>query len=316
MRALNHDGQNTQSKQLETDLFFRTEYLLNSFLGSMKRAAVVSILDGIVMGGGVGLSIHGRWRVATENSVFAMPECSIGLHPDIGASFPLSRIATPGLGAFLALTGGRLRGRQLVDAGIATHFVHSSELKGVVADLTNSDILNDSAIRDILDKHQALTEPIDCEDVAGLDIMKNCFTRKSLKEVLSSLEEVSREGNNNNSQFAINALKMLKAGSPFCVNVAWNALDKGKVAESLDECLRRDFRLIARLTRRSDFHVGVRSALITKDRNPIWQPALLDEVSVDDISNMFKPLAEDLHIDELSLDHDSDSPSGVVRSRL
>lgn len=284
------------------DTFFRTEYRLNSFLASLRRAAVVAIIDGVVMGGGVGLSAHGRWRVATENSMFAMPECMIGLHPDVGASKVLSGLQYPGLGAYLALTGARLIGRQLVATGIATHFVQSHNLPSLLDALTRGNLQNAAEIASQLEAYGDEKGSAQSALPSGLNVMKKCFTRESVKEVMQTLTEIATTADEDDAKFAKEALRMIRAGSPTSVKVAWAMLHRAK-SLTVDECLKMEFRLTARLVRRDDLYAGVQSALITKDRNPKWKPASLDEISDDDVINMFKPLKDDIGIGELELDH-------------
>lgn len=302
---------------VEADSFFRTEYQLDSWLGSMKRAAVVSLWDGIVMGGGVGLSVHGAVRIATEHTVFAMPECVIGLHPDVGASFVLSRLLQSGLGAFLSLTGARLTGRQVLDAGLATHFIASQALDALVSELVKTDLPDIPAVHTVLDKHCTKANPThSANEILRPNVLKSCFTYDNVSAVTQALQKtVNNADDQLDRDFAGDALKMMNAGSPTSVKVALRAFQEARKMDSLDKCLKMDYRLITRFTRRRDFHIGVRSALVTKDRNPIWEPQNFGDVSDEDVDRMFRPLKSDLGIAELYLGHDSEGPA-LVRSRL
>lgn len=306
-----HDVGSVQRNYELIDKFFRTEYRLNSLLASLRRVGVVSILDGIVMGGGVGLSIHGRWRVATENSIFAMPECAIGLHPDVGASKILSQLPHPGLGPYLAVTGARLTGQQLVKTGIATHFVRSHALPPLLKELTSFDLHDDTEIGKILDAHgndgSSLSGPLP----SNIGIIEKCFTQSSVEEVILKLTEIATSDPSEDARFASDVLKMIRAGSPTSVKLAWDMVRRAP-SLTVDECLKMEFRLTARLTRRHDFYAGVRSALITKDKAPQWKPASLNEVSDFDVASMFEPLEKDLKIDELELNHSDPD----IQSRL
>lgn len=311
VRAMHEVGSVQHNYEL-IDRFFRAEYRLNSLLASLRRVGVVSILDGIVMGGGVGLSVHGRWRVATENSIFAMPECAIGLHPDVGASKFLSHLQYPGLGTFLAVTGARLTGRELVATGIATHFVESHALPSLIEKLTSRDLRDNTDIGDILTAHESKKGSLQEALPPSINVIEKCFTQTSIQDTIAKLKETAaNEQSEEDAKFARGALEMIRAGSPMSVKLAWDMIHRAS-SLTIDECLKIEFRLTARLIRRKDFYVGVRSALITKDKNPKWEPDSLDDISLHDVACMFESFDKDLGIDELQLDHSETD----LRSRL
>lgn len=284
------------SKANEFDELFRTEYTMNSLLGQSSAKPTVSIWDGIVMGGGVGLSIHGKYRIATENTVFAMPECAIGLHPDIGASYFLPRLPS-GVGYYMGLTGARLKGEDVVHVGLATHFVPSHSIESLIDRLECAQFDQETTIETILNEFAVAVQP---KALPGESVIRQCFTRPSVEEILSSLDEVIRDGSKDDASIAGESLEAMKAGCPMSLKLAFESLTRGQ-KQSLDECLVMDFRLTARCIRRKDFYSGVRSALITKDRNPSWEPSDLSLVTVADVTQFFAPLDSDLHIAELQL---------------
>lgn len=295
------------------DALFREEYSMNALLGSLSSTSLVSLLDGITMGGGVGLAVHGRFRVATENTVFAMPECAIGLSPDIGASYFLSRLSA-GVGAYLGLTGARLRGKEVFVAGIATHFIPSDSLPELVQALESASVLDAATIDGVLTKYSKDGES-GSSTLVGQSVMKRCFTKDGVEEIMSALEEEgsSAEASPGDAAFAKKALGMLKKGNcPTTMKVAFESIRQGK-SKTLKECLDTEFRVTVRCVRREDFYSGVRSALVTKDRNPLWVPSSLANVSAADVQRFFEPLDTDLGIPELGLVQPDET---IERSRL
>lgn len=284
----------------EGDDLFRIEFRMNSLLGKLEPA-VVSVLDGIVMGGGAGLSVHGRFRVATENTNFAMPECAIGLSPDVGASYFLSRLSEPGLGMYLALTGARLKGPQLREVGLATHYVKAESVGELMSRLQRIEVADDAAIQALLKEFEV--QGGQDGHIPGLNVIRECFTADSVSAIVSKLKAVEQSGTEENSQFASSVLELMRKGCPTSVKIAFQAQTRGAKV-SLDDCLRMEFRIVARCLRRDDFYAGVKSALVTKDRNPVWKPAKLEEVSDESVSKFFEPLENDLQIPELVLDDD------------
>lgn len=289
--------------------YFRKEYSLDWSLGSLRSTLLVSFLNGIVMGGGAGLSMHGRFRIATENTVFAMPECAIALHPDVGMTRLLSRIPG-GLGVYLALTGARLKGRDVVTAGIATHFVHAHQLPEVEARLSSVEEFTPASVEQVLSEFQ-VAEPL--SPVPDADSINECFmlggdlSSLQVSAIVASLKEMSaREGRP--GQFAQESLEMMTKACPTSVKVTLEALKRANKMASLAECLQMDFRLVARATRRPDFYAGVRSAVITKDRNPKWEPATIAQVSDVEVEKFFRPIVDDIGVPELALDVPEPSP--------
>lgn len=283
------------------DQFFRLEYSLFSLLGSFNEPQLVALLDGVVMGGGVGLSIHAPFRVATEHSIFAMPEVNIGLHPDAGASYFLPRLSS-GLGLYLALTGARLNSDQLVSANIATHFVPSAAIPDLLTSLqqTNHQFKHD--IETILGTFSRPHAPPTQRMQSLLDAVQELFTLPSVSEIIENLKRVAACQSHRFSHFAKDALQMMLAACPMSMAVAYEALKRG-AAKSLDDCLKMEFRLTARLIRRSDFTSGVRALLIEKHRNPVWSPSSVSGITSGEVEKMFEPLENDVQVPELVFSH-------------
>jgi len=274
-------GMNATSLELGAN-FFRTEYSMNSTIGKYK-IPYVSLIDGITMGGGVGISVHGKYRVATERTLFAMPETAIGLFCDVGGSHVLSRLDRH-LGVMLGLTGCRLKGADVVKAGIATHFVHSSKVDDLRAKL----------IEDVRDPGTVLAE--NTEDLSAVEFTMEPFMEKidsifSHERVEAIVDALKADG----SEWAQGVLKSLDEVSPTGMKITRKEISKGKNL-SLDECLIMEHRLAYRCTEAKyskDFFEGVRALLIDKDKSPKWCPASLEEVKDEIIDKYFEPLSKD-----------------------
>lgn len=266
-------------------IFFRCEYTNNALIADYKKP-YVAIIDGITMGGGVGLSVHGKYRVATERTLFAMPETAIGLFPDVGGSYFLPRL--PGkLGLFLGLTGFRLRGQDVFKVGVATHYVPSSRIPDLEKELLAS---NGSNVEEILAKYHSLeSQPFILEP--HLALINKCFSANKVEEILRHLRE-------DGSEFAKNTLGLLAKMSPTSMKVTKRLLDLGKDLD-LKECLKIEFRLAVHHTQGSDFQEGVRALLIDKDQKPNWNPRTLEEVTHHHVDSFFDKLAD---VDELKFD--------------
>ncbi|XP_022179423.1 3-hydroxyisobutyryl-CoA hydrolase, mitochondrial [Myzus persicae] len=281
VKSITENGVGAKSLELSTN-FFRNEYSMDSTVGKYK-IPYVSLIDGITMGGGVGISVHGKYRVATEKTLFAMPETAIGLFCDVGASHVLSRMDKH-LGVMLGLTGCRLKGTDVAKAGVATHYVHSSKIDGLRAKL----------IEDVRDPGIVLAENTD--DLSGVE-----FTMAPFVEKIDSIfchervEDIVDALRTDGSEWAKGMLKSLSEVSPTGLKITRKEILKGKTL-SLDECFRMEHRLAYRCSEAkysADFYEGVRALLIDKDKNPKWCPASLEEVKDEIIDKYFEPLPSD-----------------------
>ncbi|NP_001233074.1 uncharacterized protein LOC100165582 [Acyrthosiphon pisum] len=281
VKSITENGPGAKSLELGTN-FFQHEYSVDSMIGKSK-IPYVSLIDGITMGGGVGISVHGKYRVATERTLFAMPETAIGLFCDVGGSHFLSRMDKH-LGVMLGLTGCRLKGSDVAKAGIATHYVHSSKIDGLRAKL----------IEDVRDPGTVLAENTD--DLDAVEFTMAPFVEKidsifSHERVEAIVDALRTDG----SEWALGILKTLSEVSPTGLKITRKEILKGKNL-SLDECLLMEHRLAYRSTEAkysTDFYEGVRALLIDKDRNPKWCPASLEEVKDEIIDKYFEPLSND-----------------------
>ncbi|XP_045336474.1 3-hydroxyisobutyryl-CoA hydrolase, mitochondrial isoform X3 [Leopardus geoffroyi] len=264
--------------------FFREEYRLNNAIGSCQKP-YVALIHGITMGGGVGVSVHGQFRVATEKSLFAMPETAIGLFPDVGGGYFLPRLQGK-LGYFLALTGFRLKGRDVYAAGIATHFVDSEKLGMLEEDLIALKSPSKENIADVLEAYHTKSK-IDQDKSfileEHMDKINSCFSANTVEQIIENLQQ-------DGSSFALEQLKVINKMSPTSLKITLRQLMEGS-SKTLQEVLIMEYRLSQACMGGHDFHEGVRAVLIDKDQSPKWKPANLKEVTEEDLNSYFKSLA-------------------------
>ncbi|WP_426239145.1 enoyl-CoA hydratase/isomerase family protein [Pararhizobium sp. DWP1-1-3] len=264
--------------------FWREEYTLNARIGPYPKPYIV-IMDGIVMGGGVGISVYGSHRIVTERTRFAMPETGIGFFPDVGASWFLTRQASE-LGTYVGLTGEPLGAADAILVGLADVFVRSERLDALIAALAS--LPADSS------SEQISTTIAGFSDVppAGVlephqRIIDRLFAFDTIEEIFAALRA-------DDSPFAKKLLAILSTKSPLSLTVTLRLLRFGRKTETLEECLEREFSATAAVLRSHDFYEGVRAAVIDKDRNPQWRPARLADVTAADIDAYFQPSAHPL----------------------
>ncbi|MDF0488672.1 enoyl-CoA hydratase/isomerase family protein [Sphingomonas sp. H39-1-10] len=255
--------------------FFRVEYRLNHRLFTYPKP-IVAFMDGITMGGGVGISQPARFRVATENTKFAMPETGIGLFPDVGGGWYLSRL--PGrLGQYIALTGYRLDGAECLALGLATHFVAAAALDGVKAAITATP----QAIASILD--DASTTAPDAAILAHRDEIDRLFASNRLEDVLAALEADPGE-------WAAAQRATLASKSSQAMKVSLRLLAEGAGMTDFADEMRQEYAVAARVAQLPDFLEGVRALIIDKDNAPRWKPATPQGVTDAAVDAIFAPL--------------------------
>ncbi|PBC01846.1 enoyl-CoA hydratase/isomerase family protein [Mesorhizobium sp. WSM3860] len=255
--------------------FFADEYRLNARIARFSKP-YVALIDGIVMGGGVGISFHGSHRVLTENAQFAMPEVGIGFFPDVGASHLLPDLGGS-FGMYLGLTGNRIRYGDALWSGLATHAIKAEDQAGLLDELATSGDAN-AELRDFFIPAKRETEPQDLESIV------RHFSQPSLADLVASLERASAT-----DAFAAKTLATIRTRSPTSLNVAWREISAGSTL-SMDECMKMEFRILNRMLAGHDFYEGIRAAIIDKGSKPAWWPASLDAVSAADVDAYFAPL--------------------------
>ena len=263
LRQFELDGEHCKA-----EAFFREEYQLNLMIATYPKP-YVALIDGICMGGGIGLSVHAPYRVATEHAAFAMPETAIGFFPDVGATFFLPRM--PGeLGTYLGLTGARMRGADAVHAGLATHFICRKDLPALSQALATDGV-------GALGSH---TAPLPGSSLtAQRGAIDQCFGAESVLEVVQRLDTLGTD-------WAVEALTLLHAASPSALCWTLAALRRGAHL-TLPQCQAAELALTRTTMRHPDFTEGVRAMVVDKDREPHWKPSRIENVDPAVIAAMF-----------------------------
>jgi enoyl-CoA hydratase len=267
----------------EALVFWRDEYLLNAAIKRYPKP-YVALIDGIVMGGGVGVSVHGSHRVAGDRFQFAMPEVGIGFFPDVGATWFLPRLKGE-IGTYCALTGERLKTVDAVAAGVATHHIRSARLP----ELTEA-LCGNVPVDAIL---AAFAEPmVEGEVIKRRSVVDHLFAGDSVEKILAALDREAGAASVT-SEWAAKIAAIVRGKSPLSLRIALEQMRRGK-NWSFEECMKAEFRIVSRVIREHDFYEGVRAVIIDKDNKPRWQPASLAEVTPAMAEEHFAPLAEEL----------------------
>lgn len=288
--------------QQESKDYFALEYKLDHLIATYRKP-YVAMIDGITMGGGVGLSLHAPFRIATENTVFAMPETTIGFFPDVGASFFLPRMDGE-LGLYCALTSEQIKGVNVFYAGIATHYIHSSslaDLEARLAELEFKDYDDQQTRYRIINKtieefvtglphDQPIGAPIGGNIRAAIDyVFQPAFDLEGMLNALEGYTTLQKgdEGYEEIKPWAEKTLKTILQRSPTSVRVTLRQLREGP-AWSISETFKREHAIAARFMEHSDFIEGVTALLVDKPkRTPHWSPDSLDKVSAEDVDSFF-----------------------------
>jgi enoyl-CoA hydratase len=266
--------------------FFREEYRNNALIHHFTKP-YVALIDGVVMGGGVGVSVHGDFRVAGDRTLFAMPETGIGLFPDVGGGYFMPRLHD-GLGLYLALTGMRAKAADCMAAGIATHYVPSERMAALENALFAARIgaHAHADIEAVLDEFAGDPGPAPLNDARQR--IASLFTGHMRLESLVAALKRDGEG------FAAETLQTLTRMSPTSLKITFEQMLRGRDL-NFDDVMKMEFRIVRRVMEGHDFFEGVRAQIIDKDRAPVWAPASLEGVRDADIARYFAPLgAEEL----------------------
>lgn len=275
IRALHDWGKNNDEEAVG---FYREEYILNQYIKRYPKP-YISLVNGIVMGGGVGLSVHGSHRIAGENYSFAMPETGIGLFPDVGGSFFLPRLSFEA-GTYLALTGNRIKAADAIFLGTATNFIKSENFSNLINDLSKEE--NDP--KEIIDKYSV--EPGESEFREISQFCNTIFKADTVEKIIENLTE-------ENSDLSKKILSIIDQKSPTSLKVALKSLRLGKNI-SFEECMQMEFRMVNKVMNDHDFYEGVRALIIDKDNNPSWKPGNISEVEENFVDKFFSSLDDDL----------------------
>lgn len=268
VRMLAESGKGSGREAVE---FFAAEYRLNTLIKEYGKP-YVSLLDGVTMGGGVGISVNGQIRIATANTIFAMPESGIGLFPDVGGGWFLPRLEGA-IGMWLALTGARLKGKDVLAAGIATHFVEDAS--GFA----------DALCAEGLAALEGLETSARISCYQHLSEMGACFSKGAVEDIIAALDA--------GSDWAKVQSEVLAAKSPLSLKIAHRQLTEGALLQDFRDNIMMEYRIANRLVRTRNFIEGVRAVLIDRDNNPKWDPQVLETVSERLVDSFFAPLGED-----------------------
>ena len=270
-------------------VFFREEYRLIRQIQRFPKP-YIAIIDGITMGGGAGISVNGSYRVATEGTLFAMPETGIGLFPDVGATRFLNRC--PGqVGRYLGLAGARLAGADVLYCGFATHAVEHDQIETLLADLArvswrtgNEDVLTTASLA------RFAVDPGAAPLAALQPAIDRCFAPDSVEAILDALA-AEAAGDSAYAAWAEETRTALLTKSPTSLKITLRQLTVGRHYD-LDASLTLEYRLTQHVMAEHDFYEGIRAMLIDRDRQPHWRPATLAEVSDNIVDGYFAPIGD------------------------
>ncbi|TLP43401.1 enoyl-CoA hydratase/isomerase family protein [Cohaesibacter sp. CAU 1516] len=253
--------------------FFYAEYRLNQKIFRYPKP-YLSLIDGIVMGGGVGISLHGQYRVAGEGIRFAMPEVGIGFFPDVGGSYLLPRMKGKS-GTYCAMSGARLKQGACLDLGLVTHAVTASKHASIIERVAAGEAV-DAVLADL-----AENVPSELSD-AEMATINTAFAAANVSDIVAALED-------DPSEFAQTTLKVIRSKSPTSVHVAFEQVMRGAKLD-FEDCMRLEYRIVHRILQDEDFYEGVRATIVDKDGAPKWNPADLESVNPSLIAAHFEPL--------------------------
>ncbi|KLO34306.1 3-hydroxyisobutyryl-CoA hydrolase [Mycobacterium nebraskense] len=269
---------------VEARRFWRDEYLLNAQIADFSKP-YVALMDGIVMGGGVGVSAHANTRVVTDTSKIAMPEVGIGFIPDVGGVFLLSR-APGGLGLHAALTGAPFSGADAIAMGFADHYVPHDDLeaftRAIIAD----------GVQSALAAHAV--EPPPSGLAAQRHWIDECYAGDTIEDIVASLRGYQNGDAGPGPGLPQDAANLIATRSPISLSVTLEAIRRATKLEAVKDVLIQDYRVSSASLRSHDLVEGIRAQLIDKDRKPKWSPATLAEVTEADVEAYFTPVDDDL----------------------
>jgi len=264
--------------------FFRDEYTLNRCIHDYQKP-YIALIDGITMGGGAGISVHGSHRVASDRLIFAMPETAIGFYPDVGTTYILARLPHK-IGYYLGLTGARISLSDCIATGLIDHYVKSEQFPELIYALadTSFDVNEHETITNIIKTFSVPAE--NSTLLKQREIIENCFSEKTIEKIIKALEDTS-------DHKWKEVASSLRTKSPTSLKVTLRALQE---AENLDfdEAIQMEFRLSNQFLQGHDFFEGIRAVLIDKDQTPHWKPATLKEVTTASIKKYFEPIEMEL----------------------
>jgi enoyl-CoA hydratase len=265
------------------DAVYRREYMLDDLINRYPKP-YIAFMSGIVMGGGCGISVHGRHRVVTETTDLAMPECKIGLFPDIAGSYFLAR-CPDNFGLYMGLTGLRVGGADAIRLGLADNYVPMDRLDRLVAELRQ----NPNVGATLAASSVALPE---YTKLAPSPAVSSIFGRGSVEEIVQGLKYEP-------AAWAKEALESISQACPFSLVLTFRAIREA-TKKSVRDCLKTDFRIAQRVMLKDDYFEGVRALIIDKDNKPLWNPARVEDVDASEIDACFAPLENEMTFPDFS----------------
>ena len=264
--------------------FFRDEYTMNRRIHNYLKP-YIALMDGITMGGGVGISVHASHRVATERLLFAMPETGIGFYPDVGTTYTLSRLPHK-IGYFLALTGARITLQDCIAVGLVDYALTAEQFPELIYALADTRFGEDEreTVTQIIKKMALATGESTVWE--RRDVIEDCFSKKTVEKIMADLEK-------NTDSWCQEIATVMKTKSPTSLKVTLRALQEANELD-FNEAIQNEFRLTNHFLEEHDFFEGVRAVLIDKDQSPHWKPAKLADVTQSVVENYFTPLEVEL----------------------
>ncbi|WP_306145184.1 enoyl-CoA hydratase/isomerase family protein [Roseibium sp. MMSF_3412] len=251
--------------------FFRDEYTLNAYIKAYPKP-YIALIDGIVMGGGVGVSVHGSHRVGTGNMLFSMPETGIGFFPDVGGTFFLPRMPDR-IGIYCALSAGRLKQADALYSGVLTHAIGEESLSDLKAALETADDVDAT-----LERFCVTGEAGPVEQNRG--VIENAFSASSVEDVLARLDAAGDD-------FALKTAAAIRGKSPTSVLIAFEQMKRGATL-NFNECMKLEYRIVSQILNGEDFFEGIRAVVVDKDQSPQWSPNQLAQVDTDGLASYFE----------------------------
>ncbi|EGC35133.1 hypothetical protein DICPUDRAFT_87986 [Dictyostelium purpureum] len=266
--------------------FIKNEYKIDYLIHTFSKP-IISFVNGIVMGGGVGLSIHCQFRIISEKVLWAMPENQIGYFPDVGSNYFLSRLGSMGL--YIGITGAKLKAKDLIYSKIATHFIPSVEFDRVIDELVNDySIENERQINFILNKYRK-TIPIDdeCTLLKNKDSIDACFSKSvvSLQDILERLEDEKKF----NLEWSNKTIEIINNNCPMSTAVCFKAIQQA-TQMSIEDIFTMEIRIGTRLGVRNDIVEGVKRSVIDRTHKAKFSPATINDIDPDQVDKIFSPL--------------------------
>lgn len=255
--------------------FFKDEYLLNSQIKAYPKP-YISLINGIVMGGGVGVSVHGSHRVGTEKTTFAMPETGIGFFPDVGGTYFLPRMPKH-TGTYCALSAGRMKQGDALATGVLTHTVSEGDLASIEKALETCKSVDEALAPFNMSSE---TGPL----IENGELIETCFSAGSVMDVLDRLDR-------SEDPFALKTAETIRSKSPTSVLIAFEQMQRGGRL-SFNECMTLEYRIVSRILQGRDFFEGVRAVLVDRDQSPKWSPETLAQVDSEDLASYFDEPAD------------------------